>query len=289
MTASAALYTITLVLHASEGLQVAILKMSELRHEVAGFQIHTRRLGAGPKLLFLHGAGGAGDLFPGGEPCRFLAALAQRYEVYVPEHPGYGPQERPEWVDNIHDLAYFYLDYLEVAGLRDVHLVGQSLGGWIAMEMAVRDDSALRSLTLTGAAGIHVKGVPKGDIFLWSRDELAKRMFRNPEAAQAFLAHAVPPEQQKAFLRNRETTALLAWQPRLYDPHLSKWLHRIEVPTHVIWAQHDEVMPLAYGEELARLIPGARLSVIPDSGHLLHLDRPEALAASVREFHGDAQ
>lgn len=272
-----------------KAMEVATSNVTELRHQVAGFEVQTRRLGRGPQLLILHGAGGTGDLFPGGEPARFIAELAQHYEVNVPEHPGYGIQERPEWLDNIHDLAYFYLDYLKAAGLQQVHLIGQSLGGWIALEMAVRDTTALRSLTLIGAAGIHVKGIAKGDIFLWSRDEFAQRMFRNPEARASFLGRTIPPEQQKAFLRNRETTALLAWQPRLYDPHLRKWLHRIDVPTQVVWAEDDEVLPSAYGEELARLIPNARLSVIPDSGHLLYLDRPEALAARVREFIGDAR
>lgn len=263
--------------------------VTSLRHHVAGFEIQTRRLGHGPQLLFLHGAGGAGDLFPGGQPAPFLAELAQHHEVHVPEHPGYGVQERPEWLDNIHDLAYFYLDYLEAAGLRQVHLVGQSLGGWVALELAVRNTAALRSLTLIGAAGIHVKGVAKGDIFLWSRDESAQRMFRNPEAREAFLGRAIPPDQQKAFLRNRETTALLAWQPRLYDPNLHKWLHRIDVPTQVVWAENDEVLPPGYGEAMARLIPNARLSVIPDSGHLLYLDRPAALACLVRKFIGETR
>ncbi|MEO8523416.1 MAG: alpha/beta hydrolase [Caldimonas sp.] len=268
---------------------VATSNLTVLRHSVAGFEIQTRRLGQGPQLLFLHGAGGAGDLFPGAEPIPFLTQLAQHYEVHVPEHPGYGTQERPEWVDNIHDLAYFYLDYLAAAGLQGVHLVGQSLGGWVALEMAVRNTSALRSLSVVGSAGIHVKGVAKGDIFLWSRDEFAQRMFRNPEARAAFLARTIPPEHQKAFLRNRETTALLGWQPRLYDPHLHKWLHRIDVPTQVIWAENDEVLPPAYGEELARLIPNARLSVVADSGHLLYLDRPEALASHIREFIGETR
>ena len=268
---------------------MATSDVTELRHPVAGFEIQTRRLGRGQPLLFLHGAGGAGDLFPGGEPIRFLAELAQHYEVHVPEHPGYGAQERPEWLDNIHDLSYFYLDYLAAAGLSQVHLVGQSLGGWVALEMAVRNTAALRSLSLVGSAGIHVKGVAKGDIFLWSRDEFAQRMFRNPEARATFLARTIPPEHQKAFLRNRETTALLGWQPRLYDPHLHKWLHRIDVPTQVVWAEHDEVLPAPYGEALARLIPNARLSVIRDAGHLLHHDRPEALASHVHQFIGETR
>ena len=258
--------------------------VKDLRHVVAGFEIGTREVGQGPTLVFLHGAGGTGDLFPGGAPSAFIAELAQSYRVLVPEHPGYGLKDRPEWLDNIHDVAYFYLDYLAELGLEKVHLVGQSLGGWIALEMAVRDTARLASLTAIGAAGIHVKGVAKGDIFMWSREQFAQNMFRNKDVAAAFLQRTMTPEQEKAFLRNRETTALLAWQPRLYDPHLSKWLHRINVPAHIVWADDDRVLPRAYADELARLIKGAKVSIIPDSGHLVHLDRPEVLTRAIRAF-----
>ena len=80
--------------------------------------------------------------------------------MIVPEHPGFDDSDTPDWLDTIHDLAYFYLDFLAQLDLDRVHLAGVSLGGWIAAEMAVRDTSRLASLTLVGAAGIHVPGVP---------------------------------------------------------------------------------------------------------------------------------
>jgi pimeloyl-ACP methyl ester carboxylesterase len=83
--------------------------------------------------------------------------LAQRFDVIVPDHPGFGGSEAPAWIDDISDLAYGYLDAIEVLGLPGVHIVGQSLGGWIALEMAVRSTQRLRSLTLISPAGIHVK------------------------------------------------------------------------------------------------------------------------------------
>jgi pimeloyl-ACP methyl ester carboxylesterase len=254
-----------------------------VRHVVNGFEIPTWEGGAGPTLLYLHGAGGAGDMFASG-PSPFLVELARSFRVLVPEHPGFGEHERPEWVDTIHDLAYFYLDYLEERGLGDVHLVGQSLGGWIALELAVRSTARLATLTVAGSAGIHVRGVPKGDVFLWSRDQFAQNMFRNPDAAQAFMARQMTPEQQRAALRNRETTALLAWEPRLFDPHLHKWLHRIKVPTHVIWAEDDRVLPKPYGDAIAAMIGGATLSVLPNCGHLAYLDRPDLFSAAIGGF-----
>ena len=109
---------------------------------VNGFEMRLLRGGEGAPLLYLHGAGGAPVVI------EFMELLAERFEVMVPEHPGFGASEDPGWFDNIHDLAYYYLDALETLGLEDVHLVGNSLGGWIALEMAVRNTSRLNSLTL---------------------------------------------------------------------------------------------------------------------------------------------
>jgi pimeloyl-ACP methyl ester carboxylesterase len=248
------------------------------------YELTTWELGSGPPLLFLHGAGGAANMFAGETPAAFLLELAKSYRVIVPEHPGFGIKDRPDWLDNIHDLAYFYLDYMDVRGLNGVHLVGQSLGGWIALEIAVRNTARLASLTVAGAAGLKLKGVPKGDIFLWTREDFVRHMFRNPEAAKAFASREPTPEQLKALLRNNETLALLAWEPRMADPDLEKWLHRIKVPTHVIWAEDDDVLPQPYGEAIARLVSGAKFSVVPGTGHLLHLDRPKAFSEAVQGF-----
>ena len=114
--------------------------------DVDGCRISLRRGGSGPPLLFLHGASGAPAILP------FMEKLAQRFEVLVPEHPGYGLSDEPAWLDNIHDVAYFYLDFLKSLNLQKTILIGSSLGGWIAMEMAVRDTSRIKSLVLVSPA-----------------------------------------------------------------------------------------------------------------------------------------
>src|SRR5438552_3257186 len=133
---------------------------------IAGCRVAVSQGGEGPALLFLHGAGGN----RAGAP--FLEGLARHFSVVCPDHPGFGGSETPDWLDNIHDLAFFYLDFLGVLGLEEVHLVGASLGGWIAAEMAVRSTARIARLSLVAPAGIHVKGVVKPDMFLMSPEEL---------------------------------------------------------------------------------------------------------------------
>lgn len=254
----------------------------ESRLEAAGTTVRVLTGGAGPPLVYLHGAAG---LPPGAAAwLPAFARLAERHTVIVPEHPGYGATEDPPWLDGVGDLAYFYLSLLDRLGHDRVHLVGMSLGGWIAAEIAVRSTRRLASLTLCGAAGIHVKGVPKGDIFMWSPEELALNSFHDPALAEKMLALPTTPEAERVKLRNWRTAALLAWNPRLYNPHLHKWLHRIDVPTHIVWAANDKILPLAYAEAWRALVPGATVSVMAETGHLMHAERPEAWARLVADF-----
>src|SRR5229473_6070158 len=131
---------------------------------IRGCGITLMRAGTGRPLLVLHGASDGGHWWPA------MTDLAARHDVIVPEHPGYGASDMPAWLDTISDLANFYLDLLDQLDLRGVHLIGSSLGGWIAAELAVRNSTRLASLTLIGAAGIHVKDVEQVDTFL-SNDE----------------------------------------------------------------------------------------------------------------------
>src|SRR5438477_255650 len=162
------------------------MAFSERFIEVDGCRLNLRRGGSGEPLLYLHGASGAPAVLP------FMEKLAQRFDVLVPEHPGFGASDEPGWLENMHDLAYFYLDVLESLELRGLHLVGSSLGGWLALEMAVRDASRLKSLLLVGPAGISAPGVKPGDIFLWSPEELARNLFFDPALAEEMLAHPAP-------------------------------------------------------------------------------------------------
>ena len=127
---------------------------------INGCKLALRRGGGGVPLIYLHGTDGLSE-WPA-----MLDTLYENFDVVAPDHPGFGGSEAPAFIDDVSDLAYLYLDAIEQLGLKRLHLVGQSLGGWIALEMAVRSTARLRSLTLISAAGIHVKGVPKADIFI---------------------------------------------------------------------------------------------------------------------------
>ena len=246
--------------------------------EVDGCRTHLRRGGAGDPLLFLHGASGAPVILP------FMEKLAERFDVLVPEHPGYGQSDEPEWLENIHDMAYFYLNFLKQLNLNDVILVGSSMGGWIAMEMAVRSTSRIASLVLVSPAGIAAPGVLPADIFLMSPEEVVKNLFFDEKLAAERLAAPPTPEAVDLGLKNRHTTARLAWEPRLQDPFLPKWLHRIDVPVKVIWGAEDRILPVGFLKEYKRLLPGAEIEIFKDCGHLPHAEKADQFCDSVIRF-----
>jgi pimeloyl-ACP methyl ester carboxylesterase len=248
------------------------------KFSVHGCNIGLMRGGKGRPLLVLHDGGGAGHWLP------YMAELAARHDVIVPEHPGFGASEMPDWLDTISDLANFYLDFLGQLQLDRVDLVGFSIGGWIAAELAVRSTHRLASLTLVGAAGIHLPGVAQVDTFLLSNEQLVRELFHDRARAEATIAELKRPEVEDIVLKNRTTTARLTWQPRGYDPHLHKWLHRIDVPTLLIWGANDRIYPKDYALAYQRLIPGSQLAIIPDCGHLPQVEQRQAFVAALEGF-----
>jgi pimeloyl-ACP methyl ester carboxylesterase len=245
-----------------------------------GCKIRMMRGGQGAPLLFLHGGGGAPAWLP------FMESLSQRFNVIVPEHPGYGGSDSPEWLDNVGDLAYFYLDVIDALKLERVHLVGTSLGGWIAAEIAVRSCAKLATLTLSAAVGIHVKGVSKGDLFMWSREQLVRNLYHDQKLAEAALAQPPSDTALMTYAKNQLASAKLGWSPRLYNPHLYKWLHRVSVPTLLVWGDDDKLVPLPHGPAYQALIPGSRLHVINDCGHVPHVERADEFVKAVTDFIG---
>ena len=243
--------------------------------DVRGCHVEVMRGGAGPPLLFLHGAGGAAEWAP------FMDRLAERFEVTVPSHPGFGRSDTPNWLDSMSDLAFFYLDLLEVLDLDEIHVVGNSLGGWLACEIAVRNIRAFRTLTLVSPAGIEIPGVPKGDIFLWKPDERVHNTFFDQALAKKRLAVVPSEEAANIALKNLFTTSKLAWSPRFCNPDLAKWLHRITVPTMILWGAEDKIIPAPYAKAFQDLIPGSQLRVIDDCGHLPHQEKMDAFLDGV--------
>lgn len=250
--------------------------------DIHGCRINLLRGGRGEPLLFLHGASGGGIWHP------FLDRLAAHFDVIAPEHPGYGRSDTPPWLDNIADLAYFYLDFLDALSLESVHLVGLSVGGWIAAELGVRSTARLKTLTLMSSAGIHLKGVPQVDTFLQNEEQRLRDFFHDPALAERLIGQVLSPELADIALKNRFTTAKLVWQPRGYNPHLHKWLHRIDVPTLIVWGASDRLYPPAYADEFHRLIPGSRVTVIPACGHLPNIEKPDEFVSAVTGFAAGA-
>jgi pimeloyl-ACP methyl ester carboxylesterase len=244
-------------------------------------RIRVMRGGRGQPLLFLHGGGGAGGWLP------FMAKLSQRFDVIVPEHPGFGASDTPAWLDTIGDLANFYLEFLDQLGLNGAHLVGSSIGGWIAADLAVRNATRLASLTLVGAAGIHVPGVPQVDTFLANDEQRVRDLFYDQTLADRMIALASTPDAEDGALKNRTTVARLAWQPRSHDPHLRKWLHRINVPTLVIWGSDDKLFPRDYAFAYQQLIPGSKAVIVPECGHLPHIEKADAFVSELEAFIGE--
>ena len=246
--------------------------------EISGCRVALKRGGNGPTLLYLHGAGGGSMVQP------FMNELAREWTVIAPEHPGFGASDEPAWLDNIHDLAYFYLDFLEALDLREVTVFGASIGGWLALEIAVRDCSRLKALSLAGPSGIHVQGLPKGDLFMWTPEERVRNLYFDQSIADRLLATPPSPEQVEAMMKGNFTVARLAWEPRLYDPHLHKWLHRIPVPVQILWGDHDRILPVGYAAQFAQLLPQARVDIIEDCGHLPQSEKPQEFLRRFREF-----
>jgi len=230
--------------------------------DVRGTRIRTLRAGDGPPLLYLHGSGDPGRWLP------VQGELAASHDVIRPDQPGYGWSDEDHRIDTVHELAFFYLDLLDELGIDKVSVLGSSLGGWIAADLATIEPHRVAHLVLVGAAGLRVADSGQPDEFVLE-----------PPAA----IETDPPTMER-YLRNRITTAHLAWNPYFHDPKLVHRLHRVLAPTLVVWGSEDGLVPPAHGHRWTELLPGSRLEVVEGSGHLPHVEQPEAFLKLVRPF-----
>lgn len=248
-------------------------------HLVDGCRTYALRGGEGPPLLYIHGAGGGGVWQP------WMNRIAAQHEIIAPEMPGFGRTDTPDWFETIHDVAYFVLDLMQALDLRGVQVVGSSLGGWIAAEAAVRSTERMAGLTLIGPSGLHVRGVPKPDIFLWTPEEMTRAMFHDQRLAEAVLGQPVSDEMLDRQLKNRFAAARLMWAPRGHDPHLEKWLHRIGIPSLVVWGAQDQVLPAGpYAAHWGALLAQAQVRVIEACGHVPQVEQADAFCDILEAF-----
>lgn len=250
--------------------------------------VEVRRGGDGPPLVYLHSAVGEGDGLP------LLDLLAADFAVAAPMFPGFGGSQGIEQVDDMEDAVFHLLDLWDRLGLRDPVVVGLSLGGWMAVELAVRYPERVGHLVLVNPVGLYLRGAEIGDIFGRRPWELADDLIADPEFPLAVMARSlrhVPAGQLdfavlRPMLQHQAATARLGWDPYLHDPKLPRRLHRVTAPTLVVRGAQDTLVPAAHADAYVAGIPGARLEVVDGAAHLLAVERPDALAGLVRSFAG---
>ena len=250
---------------------------------VGGIRAHTLIGGQGAPLLVLHGAGG-----PTGWR-RWHAALAEQFTLYVPSHPGFGRSDSADWMESVRDLARYYLWFLDVVGLPRASILGSSLGGWIAAELAVMNPRAVDRLVLVAAAGLKPEQGEILDIFYYPLDELRGFSFHDPGQVPEWdelYGQPPSPEQQDLQLRNREMAARLAWKPYLFNPRLPRFLPRVGNATLVVWGREDKIIPPICGAQYVRHLPNASLRLIDGCGHQPQIEKPDEFVQLVGEFLG---
>lgn len=247
---------------------------------IAGIDLEIAEEGAGAPILMLHGAGG----FDVRQPVNAL--LSQHRRLICPSHPGFGKSALPDWLDSVDDIAHVYLELLDKLELRTVELIGCSIGGWIAAEMATKAPERFTKLLFVGPVGVKT-GSPDQldvpDVFALSPVDLNRLLFRDPVKMVRDPA-SLSDDELAIVVRSRETLALLAWEPYMHNPKLNHRLHRISAPTMFLRGDCDGLISEKYLQAFAALVPLARTSTINNAGHAPHLEQPEAFAAAAIEF-----
>jgi pimeloyl-ACP methyl ester carboxylesterase len=247
---------------------------------VNGVTIEAFDRGQGRPILFLH----PGIGLEGAEPA--LAALARAGRVIAPSHPGFGTSQIAKGMSTVDDLAYFYLDMLDQLDLRDMLVVGVGLGGWIAAEIAIKDQSRFSHLVMANAIGIKVGDRETRDIVdIWALmfDEYNALAYHDPNVGKRDYKK-LPAAESLAAARNREAYARFCWSPYMHNPKLKGRLHRIKVPTLFLWGAADRILSDGYGRAYCAAIPGARFEAIERAGHHPHIEQPDEFASRALAF-----
>ena len=250
--------------------------------DAAGVRVQLRHGGTGTPLLILHSELGV----PGW--LRAHAQLAQHFSVYVPSLPGFGRSARPDWLVSVRDLAAWVTWFIRDLKLpQPLPVIGFSLGGWIAAEIATVNASIFSKIVLVGTAGLQPEDGQVWDYFVHSsREALAQAFFdpaQVPEYAQ-YYGKAWTPEEETQAEQNREMAARLFWKPYMRSHTLAGLLPGVATPTLVVWGREDAIIPLNAGQRYLRAIPGATAKVLDRCGHLPEMEQPEAFVQVVLDF-----
>jgi pimeloyl-ACP methyl ester carboxylesterase len=248
--------------------------------DVGGVRLEVDRRGRGAPLLLLPGE----EMLELDAP--FLDDLARDHEVIIAAPPGFGRSDRPDWIASPDDMSYLMLDLVERLALPRLPVIGCSLGGWLAAEMATKDPCFVAKLILVAPYGVKIGGPADrdiADIWMLPREKVsALKWFDLDKGRRDY--PTMPEEALAIIARNSESFARFCWEPYMHNPKLRHRLHRINAPTLFVWGENDGIVSRDYGRAYAGLVPGAKFETIGAAGHYPHLEQPAAFLRCVREF-----
>jgi pimeloyl-ACP methyl ester carboxylesterase len=251
--------------------------VSETRVMVAGLGLRVLRKGSGPPLLVVHGSLGNVGWVP------LYEQLAESYTVYVPDVPGYGQSDRPEWARSPRDLAILLQQLLEVLGLGDVTLIGLGFGGFLAAEMASMNQARFSQMVLVGATGIRPREGEIADQMLIGFPEWGLSGFRDLASFRdLFGVDSLPDDLYSLWDLSTEMTARVCWKPWMFSDQLPHLLSEVRVPTLLVWGEHDRLVPIDIAHQYQALLPKATLEIVAGAGHVVDLEAPDALTNLIR-------
>ena len=236
--------------------------------------------GSGPALVFLHGAGGV----TGDDP--LLNRLAQRYHVYAPLLPGYGDSEEAPEIRDMLDFTLHTCDVVEALGISNPILVGHSMGGMIAAEMAAIAPNDVSRLALICPAGLWMEEHPIPDMFTLMPYEMPAMLFHDAEKGAAMLTagrNVEDPNFLQTYLVNNARQLGMAGKILFPVPErgLAERLYRVKAKTVIVWGTSDRLIPPVYGPAFQAAIQGAELVTVGEAGHMVGLENPEAVAGAI--------
>ncbi len=250
--------------------------------DIAGITVELRRGGSGTPVLVIHGELGV----PGW--LESFAQLAEHHDVIVPSLPGYGRSTRPDWIMGVHDLAAWVTWFARDIDLRTpVNVIGCSLGGWVAAEIATVAPQFFNKMVLVGAMGTKPEQGEIFDYFLESGLTGLRRAFHRPEQSSAFMRYwgkEWTPEETDLVEQHREMTCRIAWKPYMHSLTLRHLLPGVSTPTLLLWGGEDAITPINSGEIYQRAIPRSRLVVIENCGHMPEMEKPTEFAGLIENF-----
>ena len=251
--------------------------------------IEVLEAGSGTPLVFLHGAAGI-PAWTG-----VLPLLAERFRVVAPLLPGYGRSTGLDYLDDHLDLILHQFDVLAALGLERPCVVGESMGGWIAAEMAALRPAEVGRLILAAPVGLWRDAYPVADMFGMMTHEMVPLLFHDQGCAAAQQMLSLSTLLSEKDDRSEEQVEVLIAMARgmrtaakflfpIPDAGLEKRLWRITAPTLIVWGAEDRFIAPVYGELFRAAVRGAKLQTIPAAGHLLALEQPAALASAIMAF-----